>query len=457
LSQSATPAQMLARQREVEHAEQEIQALEREQVAGAAHDARLKELQEAKAAAEAALTEVKTRLEKERALVEEIRGLREKLEGQAAAKDKEKLSATDVAAAKSELASKNAALAELQGEHPLVHPLVTGQAVAEVVSGWTGIPVGKMVRNEIDAVLKLTDRLGERVVGQSHALEALAQRIQTARAGLADPRRPLGVFLLVGPSGVGKTETAVTLAETLYGGDRNLITINMSEYKEDHKISRLTGSAPGYVGYGEGGVLTEAVRRKPYSVVLLDEVEKANESVQEIFYQVFDKGTLQDDKGNEINFKNTIILLTSNVGTDTIAKVCADPDTCPDAAGLAAALRPDLLKAFKPALLGRMTIVPYFPLGDEVVRNIIRLQLKRIADRIKLNHKAEFTYDAALVDTVAGRCKEVESGARNVDHILTGTLLPELSREFLARMAEGRPVTAAHVGVEGNQFKYKVS
>ncbi|HEY2910005.1 MAG TPA: type VI secretion system ATPase TssH, partial [Gemmataceae bacterium] len=457
LSQSATPAQMLARQREVEHAEQEIQALEREQVAGAAHDARLKELQEAKAAAEAGLTEVKTRLEKERALVEEIRGLREKLEGQAAAKDKEKLSATDVATAKSELANKNAALAELQGEHPLVHPLVTGQAVAEVVSGWTGIPVGKMVRNEIDAVLKLTDRLGERVVGQSHALDALAQRIQTARAGLADPRRPLGVFLLVGPSGVGKTETAVTLAETLYGGDRNLITINMSEYKEEHKISRLTGSAPGYVGYGEGGVLTEAVRRKPYSVVLLDEVEKANESVQEIFYQVFDKGMLQDDRGNEINFKNTIILLTSNVGTDTIAKVCADPDTCPDAAGLAAALRPDLLKSFKPALLGRMTVVPYFPLGDEVVRNIIRLQLKRIADRIKLNHKAEFTYDAALVDTVAGRCKEVESGARNVDHILTGTLLPELSREFLARMAEGRPVTAAHVGVEGNQFKYKVS
>jgi type VI secretion system protein VasG len=458
LSQSATPAQMLARRREVEHAEAEIQALQREQIAGGAHGTRLKELEQVKADAEAALKELETRLEKEKALVEEIRTTRGKLEAHALGDAKAKLTAADEAAAKNDLAAKTAQLAELQGEHPLVHPLVTGQAVAEVVSGWTGIPVGKMVRNEIDAVLKLTARLEERVVGQSHALEALAQRIQTARAGLADPRRPLGVFLLVGPSGVGKTETAVTLAETLYGGDRNLITINMSEYKEDHKISRLTGSAAGYVGYGEGGVLTEAVRRKPYSVVLLDEVEKANEGVQEIFYQVFDKGVLQDDKGNDINFKNTIILLTSNVGTDTIAKICADPDTRPDAEGLAAALRPDLLKSFKPALLGRMTVVPYFPLGDEVLKGIIRLQLKKIGDRVRQNHRAEFTYDPALVESVSSRCKEVESGARNVDHILTGTLLPELSREFLSRMAEGRPVTAAHVGVDdAGRFKYQVT
>ncbi|MBN9524322.1 type VI secretion system ATPase TssH [bacterium] len=458
LSQSATPAQLLACRREVEHAEAEIRALEREQIAGGAHDARLAELREAKTAAEAREKELETRLAGERALAGEVRALREKLEAHAAGAEGAGLSAGDLEAARNDYTAKAAALAELQGEHPLVQPVVTAQAVAEVVAGWTGIPVGKMVRNEIDAVLKLTDRLAERVVGQPHALEALAQRIQTSRAGLADPRRPLGVFLLVGPSGVGKTETAITLAETLYGGDRNLITINMSEYKEDHKISRLTGSAPGYVGYGEGGVLTEAVRRKPYSVVLLDEVEKANESVQEIFYQVFDKGMLQDDKGNEINFKNTIILLTSNAGTDTIMKVCADPDTRPDADGLAAALRPDLLKAFKPALLGRMTVVPYFPLGDEVLRNIIRLQLKRIADRVRLNHRAEFAYDEALVDTVIGRCKEVESGARNVDHILTGTLLPELSREFLGRMAEGRPVTRARVGVtDGGRFTYEVS
>src|SRR5207253_4735020 len=244
-------------------------------------------------------------------------------------------------------------------------------------------------------------RLEERIIGQSHALEAIAQRIRTARANLVDPRRPFGVFLMVGPSGVGKTETAMTLADILYGGDRNMVVINMSEYKESHKISRLTGSAPGYVGYGEGGVLTEAVRRKPYSIVLLDEVEKSHPDVQEVFYQVFDKGVLQDDKGEEINFKNTIIILTSNVGTDTIMKVCADPDTMPDSVGLAETLRPDLLKVFKPALLGRMTIVPYFPLGDEVLRSIIQLQLGRIVDRVKQNHRAALTYDEALVNTVA--------------------------------------------------------
>ena len=237
-----------------------------------------------------------------------------------------------------------------------------------------------------------------------------------------------------------------------------MVVINMSEYKEDHKISRLTGSAPGYVGYGEGGVLTEAVRRKPYSIVLLDEVEKANVAVQEIFYQVFDKGMLQDDKGNEVNFKNTIIILTSNVGTDTIMKLCADPDTRPDAAGQGEALRPDLLKAFKPALLGGLNIVPYFPLSDEVIRQIITLQLKRIGDRVRENHKASFSYDEALVATIAGRCKEVESGARNVDHILTGTLLPEMAREFLGRMADGSPVERAHVGVDAEgKFVYQIS
>jgi type VI secretion system protein VasG len=249
----------------------------------------------------------------------------------------------------------------------------------------------------------------------------------------------------------------MALADILYGGDRNMVVINMSEYKEDHKISRLTGSAPGYVGYGEGGVLTEAVRRKPYSIVLLDEVEKANVAVQEIFYQVFDKGTLQDDKGNEVNFKNTIILLTSNVGTDTIMKVCADPDTRPDAEGLNEALRPDLLKSFKPALLGRLSVVPYFPLSDEVLRQIIQLQLRRIGDRIRENHRAQFSYDDALVALISGRCKEVETGARNVDHILTGTLLPELSREFLGRMAEGRPVGRAHVAIDNvGKFVYQI-
>jgi type VI secretion system protein VasG len=327
-----------------------------------------------------------------------------------------------------------------------------------VVSGWTGIPVGKMVLDEIKTVLSLKQRLQERIIGQDQALEVIARRMQTARANLLDPRRPIGVFLFVGPSGVGKTETAMALADILYGGTRNLVVINMSEYKEEHKISRLTGSAPGYVGFGQGGVLTEAVRRKPYSIVLLDEVEKANVSIQEIFYQVFDKGTLQDDRGTEVDFKNTIILLTSNVGTDHIMKVTADPDTCPDAEGLAASLRPDLLKSFKPALLGRMSVVPYFPLGDEVIRKIVKHQLKRIGDRLAMNHRAEFHFDDAVVDAIAARCKDVESGARNVDHIISGTLLPSIAEEFLTQLAQGKPVDRVTIGVDGGgQFTYKFS
>jgi type VI secretion system protein VasG len=450
LSQSATPPALEDCRREIEHFDLEIGVLQRESAVGAGHEHRLEELTAKKQAAEDRRAALEKRLEEERKLVEEIQKLRVELESGASKPGK-------AAATGADLAKLKADLAKLQGETPLVHPVVDRQAVAEVVSGWTGIPVGKMVLDEIKTVLNLKQKLEERIVGQSHALEAISQRIRTARANLVDPRRPIGVFLMVGPSGVGKTETALALADILYGGDRNMVVINMSEYKEDHKISRLTGSAPGYVGYGEGGVLTEAVRRKPYSIVLLDEVEKANVAVQEIFYQVFDKGTLQDDKGQEVDFKNTIILLTSNVGTDTIMKVCADPDTRPDAEGLAAALRPDLLKAFKPALLGRLTLVPYFPLGDEVLRSIIKLQLRRIGDRVRENHRASFQYDDAVVTTISGRCKEVESGARNVDHILTGTLLPEVSREFLARMAEGSPVSNVHVGVDAEgKFVYRI-
>ena len=309
-------------------------------------------------------------------------------------------------------------------------------------------------------------KLEERVIGQSHALEAIAQRIRTARANLTDPRRPIGVFLLVGPSGVGKTETALALADTLYGGERNLITINMSEYQEAHTVSGLKGSPPGYVGYGEGGVLTEAVRRRPYSVVLLDEVEKAHPDVLELFFQVFDKGTLEDGEGREIDFKNTVILLTSNVGTDTIMKLCKDPDTTPGPEALAEAIRPDLLEAksergvqiFKQAFLGRLIVVPYYPISDDVMRQIIRLQLGRIAQRMRENHNAQFTYSDELVDSIAGRCREVESGARNVDHILTRTLLPEISQEFLGRMAEAKILNTVHVSVDGEGgFQYEIT
>jgi type VI secretion system protein VasG len=315
-----------------------------------------------------------------------------------------------------------------------------------------------MLTDEINVVLNLHEKLQQRVIGQTHALQAIAQRIRTARANLTDPRRPVGVFLLVGPSGVGKTETALTLADTLYGGERNLVSINMSEYQEAHTVSSLKGSPPGYVGYGEGGILTEAVRRKPYSVVLLDEVEKAHPDVMELFYQVFDKGMLEDGEGREIDFKNTVILLTSNTATDTIVKLCADPDTRPEPEGLVEAIRPELIKVFKPALLGRMVVVPYYPITDEVMREIIKLQLGRIGRRIEENHDAEFTYEDAVVAEIANRCKEVESGARNVDHILTRTVLPEMSGEFLSRMATGQPVSSVQVRVgEGGVLIYDIN
>jgi type VI secretion system protein VasG len=365
----------------------------------------------------------------------------------------------------SELETKTSELRKLQGESPLMQVSVDSQTIAEVVAGWTGVPVGKMMADEIQTVLNLRSKLEERVIGQSHALDAIAQRIRTSRANLTDPRRPIGVFLLVGSSGVGKTETALALADTLYGGERNLITINMSEYQESHSISGLKGSPPGYVGYGEGGVLTEAVRRRPYSVVLLDEVEKAHPEVLTLFFQVFDKGSCDDSEGREIDFKNTVILLTSNVGTETILKLCKDPDTTPTPEALAEAVRPELLavqnkekvQIFKQAFLGRLIVVPFYPISDAVMRQIIKLQLSRIARRMRENHNAVFSYGDDLIDGIAGRCKEVESGARNVDHILTRTLLPEISQEVLARMAQGQAISKVHVSIDDKgAFQYAI-
>ena len=455
LSQSATPPTLEDCTREIEHLTAEIAAVERETTLGGDHAQRLADLKERKQTCETRRDALKKQLDEERKIVEQIRKLQITLEKAANPGKEPKPALTGNEQA--ELSRLRNELKKLQGETPLVYPMVDGDAVAEIVANWTGIPIGKMVRDEIQTVLTLAERMAERVIGQRHALDAISQRIRTARADLVDPRRPIGVFMLVGPSGVGKTETAMTLADLLYGGDRNMVIVNMSEYKEEAKISRLTGTAKGYVGYGEGGVLTNAVKAKPYSVVLLDEVEKAHPSVQEIFYQVFDKGMLQNDDGEEINFKNTIILLTSNVGTDTIMKYCSDPDTIPTPEQLGELLRPDLLKAFKPALLGRMVIVPYFPLGDQVLRQIIQLQLKKIGDRMRANHKALFAYDDAVISTIAGRCKEVESGARNVDHILTGSMLPAISQEVLNRMADGRPISRVQVGVDNaGQFTYSV-
>jgi len=468
-------------------------------VTGAEHDDRLNELKASRTEAEAELEKLTEQWNKEKELVEQIRNIRTKLEmsrhegkladlvaasgnggapaetaagataeadsaagdeasGTAAATAPETAKPIDTEFLKGELKRLNAELKTVQGEDPLMQAVVTGQSVAEVISGWTGIPIGKMVADEINAVLNLSTTLRERVLGQDHALEAISQRIRTSRAGLTDPKRPIGVFLLVGTSGVGKTETALALAESLYGGERNLISINMSEYQEAHTVSSLKGSPPGYVGYGEGGVLTEAVRKKPYSVVLLDECEKAHPDVMELFFQVFDKGVLEDGEGREIDFKNCIILLTSNVGTDTIMKLCADPETMPEPDGIVEAIKPELNAAFKPALLGRLVTVPFYPISDEIMRLIIKLQLGKIKKRISDNHGAQFSYDDSVIDTVAKRCTDVDSGARNVYNILTGTMLPDMSGEVLSRMASGEGINKVHVSVgEGEQFTYDIS
>ncbi len=342
------------------------------------------------------------------------------------------------------------------GSDPLVRIMVDSQVISEVISGWTGIPTGRMLADEIGTVLNMDRLLGERIIGQDHALSAIAQMVQTAHAGIEDPSKPTAVLFFVGPSGVGKTETALALSELLYGGEENVITINMSEYQEAHTVSGLKGSPPGYVGYGEGGVLTEAVRKRPYSVVLLDEVEKAHPDVMELFFQVFDKGTLEDGEGRKIDFKNTLIILTSNVGTETITKLCADEETMPDWQSLAEILRPELLKHFKPAFLGRLKVVPYYPISDESMRLIVKLKLDRISKRMRENRNVSFSYEEGLVESVAARCREVESGARNVDHILTNTLLPEISRELLSRMAGDEQFKEVHLALGERGFKFDI-
>ncbi len=469
IGQSAVPGPLEDCRRRKSALELEIEILEREQATTPIHGDRLSDLLEKKAAAEGELGALQSRWEKETRSVVEIRELRDRIETLTAAvsnppgpdgepNSSEQAPPPDLGEMRARLGGLTAELAELQGENPLVQVVVDSQIVADVVSGWTGIPVGKMLRDEIQTILGLADRLRRRVLGQDHALDAISQRIQTSRARLEDPRKPIGVFLLVGPSGVGKTETALALADSLYGGEQNLITINMSEYQEAHTVSSLKGSPPGYVGYGEGGVLTEAVRRKPYSVVLLDEVEKAHPDVLELFFQVFDKGMLEDGEGRRIDFKNSVILLTSNAGTDTTMKLCADEEALPAAEGLAEALRQDLLKHFKPAFLGRLITVPYFPISDKVLRLIIELQLGRIQKRILENHRARFQYDAALVEAIRARCTEVESGARNVDHILTRTLLPQISRHVLGRMAEGSSIASIRVNADSaGAFQYEVA
>jgi type VI secretion system protein VasG len=452
IAQQATPPQIEDLEKRILVLDNELEILGREQAIGGDHAERVATVTAERDTTQNDLEALRERWTKEKELVTAIHGVREQLAGEAG-KD-----ASQAAKLRSELEAKRQELRALQGESPLVLVDVDGQAVAEIISSWTGVPVGKMVADEIKTVLHLADRLEERVIGQRHALDTIARRIHTARASLDNPSRPVGVFLLAGPSGVGKTETALALADALYGGERNAVVINMSEFQEAHTVSTLKGSPPGYVGYGEGGVLTEAVRRRPYSVVLLDEVEKAHPDVMELFFQVFDKGMLEDGEGREIDFKNTVILLTSNVGSDTIMKLCADPDTAPDASAMLEAIRPELLGKFPAALLGRLVSVAFYPILGENLKRIIELQLSRIVKRVRQNHDVEMIVADAVVDAVAKRCTEAESGARNIDAILTHGLLPEISAEFLARMAAGQPFGKVEVGIDANgAFAIQVS
>ena len=473
ISQHAVPAEVDDCRRRIEALKTELEIIDREKIVGVntlqrETSAREKLLQE-----QMRLEGLEERWKTEKKLVEDIlkiraklsersgkvEGTHSKLEQQAdmqsqAVEPAAKLTEEQREKLLGMLKEHQGKLADLQGDNPLILPTVDEQAVASVVADWTGIPVGRMVKNEIEAILTLGDTLNRRVIGQRHGLDMIAKRIETSRAKLDNPNKPIGVFMLAGPSGVGKTETAMALAESLYGGEQNIVTINMSEFQEAHTVSTLKGAPPGYVGYGEGGILTEAVRRKPYSVVLLDEVEKAHSDVHEIFFQVFDKGIMEDGEGRLIDFKNTLILLTTNVGSDLIMNMCKDPELMPSPEGIAKALREPLLKVFPAALLGRIVTIPYYPLSDDMIANICRLQLGRIEKRIANNHKLPFVFDDAVVKLIVDRCTELESGGRMIDAILTNTLLPSISREMLNRMMAGSEISQVRVGVENGEFSY---
>jgi type VI secretion system protein VasG len=445
ISQSAIPAAVEDTRRAIDAREKEKAGVESDSDLGDTDDERIASL-------DAEIKTLKEKLEglegewkSEQTLVTEILDLRGALA---------KASAEEAAAPRADLKERFQKLEDIEAEKRMIYAHVDEQAVASVVSDWTGIPVGRMVKDEVETVLNLADILNRRVIGQAHGLRMIAKRIETNRARLDNPGKPIGVFMLNGPSGVGKTETALALAEALYGGEQNMITINMSEFQEAHTVSTLKGAPPGYVGYGEGGRLTEAVRRRPYSVILLDEVEKAHPDVHEIFFQVFDKGQMEDGTGRRIDFKNTLIILTSNVGTEQIMELSKDPSYAADSEALAAALRPELLRVFPPALLGRIVTIPYYPLSGEMLGGIVRLHLDRIARRIRDNHDAAFVYDDAVVSHIVSLCNDPDSGGRMIDNIITNTLLPALSREFLNRSLRQEELKEAKVMIENGQFAY---
>ncbi len=452
MSQAASPALLEDAERRLALIDTERTILGRDADYGAEHGERLSALDAEHAAVSAQRAALDERWQREREIVGRLEQVRAAMQASEPASQEER------ALLRADYADRNAELQALQGEHPLVFPVVDAQAVAEIVAGWTGIPTGRMQTDQIRTVLDLQASLGRRIVGQDHALRAVAQAIRTSRAGLTDPRKPIGVFLMVGTSGTGKTETALALAELLYGGEQNLTVINMSEFKEEHKVSLLMGSPPGYVGYGEGGILTEAVRRRPYSVILLDEMEKAHPGVQDVFFQVFDKGHMKDGEGRDIDFKNCVIIMTSNAGSEILSRLFADPDTAPEPDALPGLLHEELVKWFKPAFLGRVRLVPYVPLDDAILRRIVALQLDRIRQRFNSRFKAELDFDPAIGQAVTERCTETSAGARAIEGILSGTLLPELSTRVLEHMAKGLAVRAISVDMEADgSFRYALN
>ncbi|HEY8940910.1 MAG TPA: type VI secretion system ATPase TssH [Cellvibrio sp.] len=461
LSQSSTPSAIEDTRRQITQSNSTIESLARENASHGNYAQKIEQLEQQKIDLQKLLETQEAQWEAEKKNVAAIQELQQKIERIFQQQQAPEASAelhTELDDLRTQLTGLRDQLAQLQGENPLINVNVDGQAIAEVVANWTGIPVGKMVSNEIKAILELQDVLGQRVIGQPHALEAIAQSIRTSRAGLTDPRKPIGVFFMVGSSGVGKTETALALADILYGGEQNITVINMSEFKEEHKVSMLLGSPPGYVGYGEGGVLTEAVRRKPYSVVLLDEMEKAHPGVQDVFYNLFDKGTIKDGEGRDIDFRNTVIIMTSNAAEEHIRAMCAAQETRPDPEVLLDNFRPQLLRYFKPAFIGRTTVIPYYPLGDEDLMKICLINMNRIKKRVKEHYNAEFTYDEEVLLHILARSQEVDTGARNIENILTRTLLPTLAAECLAKMANGIDIQKIHVGAtEEGHFTYSIA
>lgn len=443
LSQSATPRQMEAVAEQIRYTRNEIDTLSHEAALWSMDDPRLAAAKQRLTTLEAEHEAIESRWNEERDLVTSILELQTCLDEEL--QDQGEITSNEL---RDTLSEKMAALAELQGEQPLVLPQVTAQTIAEVVALWTGIPVGNMLSQEVERLMALESHIGERVIGQITPIAELSQAIRLSRAGLTDPRKPVGVFLMCGPSGVGKTETALALTDLLYGGERNITTINMTEFKEAHKVSMLLGSPAGYVGYGKGGVLTEAVRKNPYSVLLLDEMEKAHPSVHDIFYQIFDKGAISDSEGRHVDFRNTIIIMTSNAADSAVVDACSEER--PDVPSLTHTIFPELQKHFKPAFLGRATIVPYFPLNDDEMAKIAALSLQRIRQRVDEHYGASFDYDPQVIKQLVHLNESPETGARAIEQIINRQLMPNLANQCIQRMSENQPVEAVHVGVDSN-------